>query len=588
MELAIPLVAIGSCYLISKSDRDNKKEKEGFKSKLPNVNIPPSNYPINKPQNTVADYPNPATYPNPKASADKYFAATRYEELAEKETNEFKSLTGDTVPAKNFIHNNMQPFFGSRVRQRTTGLDGNETVLDNMQGSGSQHFSKKERAPLFNPEENMHWPHGTPNHSEFIQSRMNPSRNMSNVKPWQEVHVAPGLDDGYESTGKGGFNAALMARDKWISKSVSELRAKNNPKVTYGGVVLGGKHFTTERGIEGKVEKNRPEKFVENCGGERFLTTTGEYIKPMAQSEQMLGHSNRVETTQEYYGGIGGNEPTNTTYIQGKYQPAHRPILDPDVKHIANAYAGDKYDPTTGDYGIKGYKLLPNGRTLTTERAPNMGAIATIAKAIVLPIQDALRPSRKQNVIGNARNIGQAGSAVPGQYVYNPKDRTKTTKKETTIDNPQEMNVGNIANQGYGYLANPQQPAYTQRSELCASYTGTAGNSGLNSMTSYAADYNMTCNPTKEIALAGRTNSGNMSVFNGQQNVQVSKLDCDREQNRIPAPARQVKNSPSVATHGQIRSQCPNDQTQGCSRIEPAMVAQLNNNPYSHPIGSFA
>ena len=587
MEIALPLAAIAGCYLVSKSDETPKAKKEGFESTLPNVSISPSSYPVGKPGKTVADYPNPATYPNPQASASKYFAATRYEELAEKSNEQFTSLTGNDVPASDFVHNNMQPFFGSRVRQRTTNLDGNESLLDNMQGSGSQHFSKREQAPLFKPEENMHWPHGTPNHSEFIQSRMNPSRNMSNVKPWQEIHVAPGLDDGYGSTGRGGFNASLMARDKWISKSVSELRAKNNPKVTYGGVVLGGKHFNGERGIEGRVEKNRPDTFVANCGGERFLTTTGEYIKPTARSEQMLGYSNRVETTQEYYGGVG-KEEGESTYIPGHYQDPHRPVLDPDVAHLSNAFASGKHDPTTGDYGVQGYKQLTNNKTITTERTPNIGAIATIAKAIVLPIQDALRPSRKQNTIGNARNIGQAGSAVSGQYVYNPHDRTKTTKKETTIDNPQRMNVGNSAHQGYGYLSNAHQPAHTQRSELCASYTGPAGNSGVNLMTSYASDYNMTCNPSKELTLAGRTNGGNMSMFNGQQNIQVGKLDSDRARCRVPAPARQVKNSPSIVTHGRISSQCPNDQTQGCARLEPAMVEQLSKNPYSHPIGSFA
>ena len=587
MEIAIPMLALGGFYIVSKSEEAKKTKKEGFKSALPNVSIPPSNYPINKPQDTVADYPNPAAYPNPQASANKYFAAKQYEELAEKSAEHFTSLTGNDVPASDFVHNNMQPFFGSRVRQRTTNLEGNESLLDNMQGSGSQRFSKREQAPLFKPEENMHWPNGMPNHSEFIQSRMNPSRNMSNVKPWQEIHVAPGLDDGYGTTGRGGFNASLMARDKWIDKSVSELRAKNNPKVTYGGVVLGGKHFVGERGIEGRVEKNRPETFVENCGGERFFTTTGEYIKPTARSEQMLGYSNRVETTQEYYGGVGKDEREGT-YIPGHYQAPHRPILDADVKHLSNAYAGGKYDPTIGDYGIQGYKLLPNARTLTTERSPNIGAIATIAKAIVLPIQDALRPSRKQNAIGNARNIGQAGSAVPNQYVYNPQSRMKTTKKETTIDNPQGMNVGNSAYQGYGYLSNAHQPVCTQRSELCASYTGPAGSGITNLMTSYAADYNMTCNPTKEMAIAGRTNSGNMSIFNGQQNLQVGKLDSDRAQCRMPAPDRLVKNPPSAATYGRISSQCPNDQTQGCARLDPAMVEQLTRNPYSHPIGSFA
>ncbi len=110
MEIAIPILALGGFYIVSKSEEDKKTKKtgkEGFESALPNVSIPPSNYPINKPSNTVSDYPDPATYPNPQTSASRYFAATQYEELAEKSAEHFTSLTGDDVPAAKFVHNNM-------------------------------------------------------------------------------------------------------------------------------------------------------------------------------------------------------------------------------------------------------------------------------------------------------------------------------------------------------------------------------------------------------------------------------------------------------------------------------------------------
>ena len=46
-------------------------------------------------------------------------------------------------------HNNMVPFFGSHVTQRTVNFDGGESTLDNMQGAGSQQIRKREQAPLF-------------------------------------------------------------------------------------------------------------------------------------------------------------------------------------------------------------------------------------------------------------------------------------------------------------------------------------------------------------------------------------------------------------------------------------------------------
>ena len=88
----------------------------------------------------------------------------------------------------------MVPFFGSNVTQRPTKFGGNESILDSYSGSGSQIIHKKEQAPLFAPHENLHYAHGTPSTSDFIQSRMNPSRNMSNTKPWEESRVGPGLN----------------------------------------------------------------------------------------------------------------------------------------------------------------------------------------------------------------------------------------------------------------------------------------------------------------------------------------------------------------------------------------------------------
>ena len=86
-------------------------------------------------------------------------------------------------------HNNMVPFFGSKVTQRTTGYNGNESVLDTYSGSASQHYKKEERAPLFKPERNMNWQHGMPNQNDFIQDRMkmNITGKQNNSKPFESV-----------------------------------------------------------------------------------------------------------------------------------------------------------------------------------------------------------------------------------------------------------------------------------------------------------------------------------------------------------------------------------------------------------------
>ena len=133
---------------------------------------------------------------------------------------------------------------------------------------------KKAQAPLFAPQKNMGWAHGTPNMSDFFQSRVNPAMKMSNVKPFESQNVGPGLNRGYTTLGSGGFNSGMEARERWIAKSVDELRIKTNPKITFPGVMLGAKRAVQNRGIEGKIEKYRPDTFYIN-GPERYFTTTG-------------------------------------------------------------------------------------------------------------------------------------------------------------------------------------------------------------------------------------------------------------------------------------------------------------------------
>lgn len=496
-EIAIPMALLGGMFILSNQEKDEKKNKqqtnknnemkdrEGFQAnrtlhqnrqtRLPNHRIPPQNFPVN---GTSELKQNPQYYPNPNAATDRYFQEVVYEEQAEQDKNTYKSLTGEKVNARDMTHNNMVPFFGSKVHQTNKYT---ESTLDNLNGSGSQHFSKKEQAPLFSPEENMRWEHGTPNTSNFIQSRMNPSRQMNNVKPFQEVRVGPGLNQKDGVLGSGGFNSGLEARERWISKTVDELRTKTNPKVTYGGVVLGGKNPVTNRGIMGKMEKYRPDTYFINSP-ERYFTTTGIEKAQTARSQQIMPNENRIDTTREYYG-AGNDAQGEATYVRGQYMETRRPQLDPNIKHVSNAYAVNKHNPTHGDYGIKGYKdaVITNNRSINSNQKPQYGAVSTFAKAIIAPIMDVLRPTRKENVIGNMRPVGNAGTKETlAGYVYNPADRAKTTIREMTENRPDHYNINNQKESGgYGYLVNEQQDVAQQRDTTNCEYIGNVGNENI-------------------------------------------------------------------------------------------------------------
>ena len=607
MEVALPLLTLGGLYIISNKDKDKSSTQEGFvnkdikhmntdpnyfinkhsgpgsglligedtKDKLTNTHIPDKNFNISNQgytsEKTIRD--------NFTENRDKYAVAGR-KDISQ---GEFMSLTGEKVGIDNFEHNNLQPFFGSTVKQRTVNLDGNETLLDSKQGSGSQLFSKKENAPLFKPEDNVHWTHGMPNHSTFIQSRMNPSQHMNNTKPWEEIHVAPGLNAGFTNEGKGGFNAGLEARNQWEPKKVNELRTENNPKNTYGGVILGGKYFNNERGVMGKMEKNRPDTAFEH-NADRYFTTTGAQIKQTARGEQVLGFSNRVCTTREYFG--GGGDDNKAIYVKGEYQDPKRTPLDADVCHISNAYAADKYESSDGDYGIQGYNILPNERTLTGERT-KLGIVSTIAKEIILPIQDLIRPSRKENVVGNLRPTGNAGTAVSGLQA-SVIDEQKVTKKEMMVDNDFLFNIGNQEFGGYGHTTNDHQAAFTHRTTTGETdYSGIAGPAMYDASQDYSAAYNAKLNENKEVVSRSRINVGNTNMFNNYENISIAK-DDKKSNNHIAHPHSMNASSPSLQTYGNLTNNRFDKNNINCERMTSDMVEQYNNNPYTHNIGSFA
>jgi hypothetical protein len=273
MELAIPGVALGLLYIVT---NQSKKSNENFsnRSQLPNVDVPNRNYPGEFPiVSTDADQTSQLSTVNKFDSAggvytDKYFNPNINNPPASNQPK-YYSLTGDKVDSNYFEHNNMVPYFGSNLRSQVADSNLSEGILDNYTGAGSQNISKREQAPLFNPNENMQWAHGAPNMSEFYQSRVNPSMRMANTTPFSQESVAPGLGLGYTTDGAGGYNSGMLMRDQWLDKNVDQLRVATNPKAS-GFSLLGHegpsnsaikKNATTSQ--MGIMEKHLPDQSFE-------------------------------------------------------------------------------------------------------------------------------------------------------------------------------------------------------------------------------------------------------------------------------------------------------------------------------------
>jgi hypothetical protein len=603
MEGIIAALVLGSLYTLANYDNKEEKKKETFQnSNLPNLNRREKNFPVTDESDVQKDL---NYYPDPNAGVDKMFnklrilnktgdivqAVTSQAVKEEKSdpNKSFLSLTGEKINEDGFKHNNMQPFFGSSVKQRVGDYESAEAILDNMQGTGSQQISKESRAPLFEPQSRMNWVNGMPNSNDFIQSRMNPSMKISGVKPWESIQVAPGLNNKEGVYGSGGFNSGMEAREKWMPKTVDELRIATNPKTTYEGVMLGPHANQSEHGlgIQPPVEKNRPDRFYINHGGERLFTTgaaSGE--ANTARSTQPDPHIKSEGTTREYFGGSVG---TNAQTVRGKYESSTRPCPSELSK-----YPGPIKGRTgMNDLGKSGFQNLPNARTFTTENKREYGNASTFVKAIIAPIVDILRPSRKENTIGNIRPTGNMSSLVPKNSLFNPNDKLATTMKETMVHNEHLANI-NSNQQNNGYLSeirNESHSVVNQQRDLtnCARLGGIGNTVGLKYAQVYNAAYNARLNPNKEILVQGRAPAGNMKLGNDYMNIKIDKLDSDRRSHRqFVSNNSRITAIPTPQLIGKVNSKITIGSGQQCERNSTDILSAFNCNPYTKPLNSVA
>lgn len=549
MELLIPALAVGGLglYLSDKKNESNphtkRKQKQNIQPLIENE--------IKKQYKPVNNY---------KTTNDNQY------QMDNSLPGRFTSIRGDVVDVGDFKHNNMKPFFGSRVKQRS--VKDTDYILDNMQGTGSEHFKKKEQESLFKPTKELGWTNGTPSSSDFIQSRMNAGLSRNNDKPWEEIRVGPGLNQGYGSKGSGGFNSSLESRGQWIDKSVDELRTANNPKISYDGVTLGGKNITTNRGIEGKVEQYKPDTYYSNTQ-DRYLTTTGSHVAHTAHSEQMMGNPKRPDTSIEYYGSKSNSNRNGANYVNGVYKPSIKQQLK--AKPVGAAYNGN----ALRDGKKNSYNILPNSRSVTEENS-FFGGLLGIAKEVIMPVRETIRPSRKENVIGNLNSVGNVG--VRGNTYVSNKQPAKTTIKETTASTERLANVGGGV-PGSGYLTNSQTPANTQRTTTTQSYFGPSGNTQKSTNNAaYGAFYNAHTNTNKEEVSRSRANMGNMQMFNNTCNTQTIRKE---QKNNYVSVANGTNITPGIQTHGSLSAR---EQVRQEDRLGGYLVDSLGSNPYNRSI----
>lgn len=192
-------------------------------------------------------------------------------------------------------------------------------ILDNHTGAGKEYTQKRETLSFYDTKPGTGNPFGNQVETDFEQSRMVTSMQTKNVFPIEQVHVAPGANDGYTNIGQGGFQQDQL-REWALPPTTDEIRVASKPKLSYTQDPVPGVNVVTQPGIQAPVNKNKPDKFA-ILGMDRANTAVGAQVAPRLHAEQPIKPQARDSTTVEYFGSGGGQEGLWASYIRSFTEP---------------------------------------------------------------------------------------------------------------------------------------------------------------------------------------------------------------------------------------------------------------------------
>ena len=333
---------------------------------------------------------------------------------------------------ENFTHNNMVPFFGSKISQNVS--DGrNEVLLENFTGAVSPGGIKaKEEVASFSDVSKHMMPENIPYYTSSIE-RMQGSVMRTGERPIEPERVGPGTKFDDPALPSGGFQQQAY-QEAAFYPGVDQLRAKTRPKSTFEGRVVEGQRGANRAEDAGQFNKNRPDTYSAQTE-EAMLPTTG-VSKNRTRSCVSLRDTNR-KTTSHDYSGVPYQNTGEAKF--GKIKESSRAQLSSfgSRNHARQGTGRGQAD----DYGRRAVRLYDNQRDLTSTNT-FQGNLTTLIKSMFAPITDSLKPTTKQYFVQNAREFGPIHStAIRKATVHDPNDIARTTIKETNIHDTRTGNL---------------------------------------------------------------------------------------------------------------------------------------------------
>ena len=236
----------------------------------------------------------------------------------------------------------------------------------------------------------------------------------------------------------------------------------------------------------------------------------------------------------------------------------------------------DAYD---ADFGAKSAKKYTNNRS-TSNVDDYFGIVGGALGAVVAPLLDVLRPSKKQNTVGTLRPYQNAESTVKNSYLMNPGDRPAPTIRETTEKSNGHMFV-NSGQDRSAYMISKPMDVYTNRRDTTVEYGGACGAALAKEVRPYDAEYRQRNNENKSSTIDGRMVPGNMSLLQTDVNVRTrTGMEADLTNRRQHMPTLPFI-TPSTSQMGEMRGQQQLYGGMDADRNNAYVLSALKSNPYA-------
>jgi hypothetical protein len=398
-------------------------------------------------------------------------------------------MTYGVVDEKDFVHNNMVPFFkrgigkgygpNSEVQKKLD--DVKQRKVDTFTGSikNIEYRPKTERRPLFNPQVGNTWIYGMPNFTDYFQSRYIPGRERRNEKLMQETRITPGLNLNYNEVSKQGFNDTWRA----LPKTVDELRTANNPKVSYGRPIIPGLK-AENRSIIPNMAKRRPVTYKENDPRD-LVKGLSYYRAPSIYGDVDMPSTNRQMTTKAWFAPAKFD---STLHKPESLYEQHK------ISHKENFKSATPINTTGVDrakntsYTANTYFIQPTNRNIYGARRYVDPVGGEIKKSYAWDYKNSIPDATLRNVTEVNGNLQPAGPQWQKSYAWD----YKNSVPDATLRNVTEVN-GNLQPAGpqwqksYAWDYNNSVPDATLRN--VTEVNGQLNPAGPEWQKSYAWDY---------------------------------------------------------------------------------------------------